>query len=102
MAASLRPARSAGRTQLTSVGSRREWDLRATWVRSSPNAIDPRLEALRDLVQEFGRRFVDQPAVLREQSGGVADIGFRLLHGRHVEEDERLPKVMIGAESADC
>ena len=34
--------------------------------------------------------------------GHVTEIGFRLLHYGHVEEDGRLPDLMISAETADA
>src|SRR3981189_1980783 len=36
-----------------------------------------------------------------EQLVDMANIGFRLLHGRHVKEHERLSQMMIGAEGPD-
>ena len=44
--------------------------------------------------------FVELAAFV-EQFRGAADIGFRLLHHRDVEEDERLAQVMVRAEPAD-
>ncbi|MEH2474393.1 hypothetical protein V1281_004423 [Nitrobacteraceae bacterium AZCC 2161] len=40
-------------------------------------------------------------ATFLEQLVCMADIGFRLLHGRHVQKHERLPQIMIGAEGPD-
>ena len=31
----------------------------------------------------------------------MADIGFRLPHGRYIQKHERLPEMMIGAEGSD-
>jgi hypothetical protein len=36
-----------------------------------------------------------------EELVNTAKIGFGLLHGRHVQENERLPQMMIGAEGPD-
>src|SRR5258708_13550896 len=40
--------------------------------------------------------------MLIEELVGMAEIGFGLLHGRHVQKHKRLPQMMIGAEGPDC
>ena len=40
-------------------------------------------------------------SVVGEELVGAADIGLGLLHHRHVEEDQRLAQMVIGAEAAD-
>ena len=40
-------------------------------------------------------------AVLVEQVAGAADVGLGLRQRRHVEEDQRLAQVVVGAEAAD-
>src|SRR5713101_1967819 len=60
--------------------------------------LDPIRERLHELLQEFAGTIVDELAMFIEELVGMADIGFGLLHGRHVQEHERLPQMMIGTE----
>src|SRR5712671_5610555 len=66
-----------------------------------PDRLDPFRERLHELLQEFTGAVADELAMLIEQLVGMADIGFGLLHGRHVQEHERLPQMMIGTEGPD-
>src|SRR6267378_2314278 len=63
--------------------------------------LDPFRERLHELLQEFAGTIVDELAMFIEELVGMADIGFGLLHGRHVQKHERLPQMMIGAEGPD-
>src|SRR5882724_3856517 len=77
----------------------RAWASDALTLRSGP--LDPVRERLHELLQEFAGAIADQLAMFIEELVGIADIGFRLLHGRHVQKHERLPQMMIGAEGTD-
>src|SRR5260370_41289170 len=63
--------------------------------------LDPIRERLHELLQEFAGAIADELAMFIEELVGIADIGFGLLHGRHVQKHERLPEMMIGAEGPD-
>ncbi len=39
---------------------------------------------------------------LIEEVCGISDVRLRLRHGGNIQEYEGLPKMMIGAKSADC
>jgi hypothetical protein len=60
-----------------------------------------RLDPICELLQEFAGAVADELAVLIEELVGMTDIGFGLLHGRHVQKHERLPQMIIGAEGSD-
>src|SRR5882757_5985372 len=62
---------------------------------------DPIRERLHEILQECVGAVVDELAMFIEELVGMADIGFGLLHGRHVQKHERLPQMMIGAEGPD-
>jgi hypothetical protein len=62
---------------------------------------DPRRELGHDAGQELPRFVSRQASVRGEQISRMADIGFGLLQGRPVEEDERLAQMVIGTEAAD-
>src|SRR5437667_12841865 len=66
-----------------------------------PDRLDPIRERLHELLQEFAGAVVDELAMFIEELVGMADISFRLLHGRHVQKHERLPQMMIGTEGPD-
>src|SRR3984893_16715595 len=66
-----------------------------------PGRLDPIRERLHELLQEFAATIVDELAMFIEQLVGIADIGFGLLHGRHVQEHQRLPQMIIGTEGPD-
>src|ERR1700704_2356673 len=68
---------------------------------SRSDRLDPICERLHELLQEFSGTVVDELALLIEQLIGMADIGFGLLHGRHVQKHQRLPQMMIGTEGPD-
>src|SRR6266481_5424078 len=59
---------------------------------------DPAGEGLHELLQKFLRAGVREIARVVEELRRTADIGFRLLQRRDVEEDERLAQMMVGAE----
>src|SRR3984893_7119588 len=63
--------------------------------------LDPIRERLHEVLQEFAEAVADELAMFIEELVGMADIGFGLLHGRHVKKHERLPEMMIGAEGPD-
>ena len=63
--------------------------------------LDPIRKRLHEVLQEFAGAIADELALLIEELVGMADIGFGLLHGRHVQKHERLPEMMIGAEGSD-
>src|SRR3984893_6821752 len=63
--------------------------------------LDPIRERLHELLQEFPGAVADELAMFIEELVGMADIGFGLLHGRHVQKHERLPQMMIGTEGPD-
>ncbi len=65
---------------------------------SRSDRLDPFRERLHELLQEFSGTIVDELAMFIEELVGMADIGFGLLHGRHVQKHERLPQMMIGTE----
>src|SRR5271163_1848666 len=62
---------------------------------------DPRFIGLHEPLQEFSRSVVDELAVGVEQFVRAADIGFRLRHRGDVQKHQRLPQMMVSAESAD-
>src|SRR2546421_10784273 len=64
-------------------------------------ALDPCRKRLHVFCEEFASRAVRQPAGFVEQFVCTADIGFGHLQRRHVEEDQRLTQMMVGAECAD-
>src|ERR1700761_8227408 len=68
---------------------------------SRSNRLDPVRKRLHDPPQECAGAVTDQRAMFVKQLVDMTDIGFRLLHSRHVEEHERLSQMMIGAESPD-
>src|ERR1700692_1658843 len=63
--------------------------------------LGPVCERLHERLQEFAGAVAGDLALFIEQLVGVANIRFRLLHGRDVEKHERLPQMMIGAEGSD-
>src|SRR6266567_7292573 len=63
--------------------------------------LDPIRERLHELLEEFAGAVVDELTMFIEELVGMADIGFGLLHGRHVQKHERLPEMMIGTEGPD-
>src|SRR6266849_3801684 len=62
---------------------------------------DPIGKRLHELLQEFAGAVADELAMFIEQLVGMADIGFGLLHGWHIQKHERLPQMMIGTEGPD-
>ena len=56
------------------------------------HGVDPGSEALHELRHECAGALVCQLAALVEQLRNVPDIGLRLLHRRHIEKHERLPR----------
>jgi hypothetical protein len=64
-----------------------------------PDRLDSIRKRLHELLQEFAGAIADELAMFIEELVDMADIGFGLLHGRHVQKHERLPEMMIGAES---
>ena len=66
-----------------------------------PDRLDPIRKRLHELLQEFAGAVVYEPAMFIEELVDMADIGFGLLHGRHVQKHQRLPQMMIGAEGPD-
>src|ERR1700688_4535037 len=68
---------------------------------SRSDRLDPLRERLHELVQKFAGAIADELAMFIEELVGMADVGFGLLHGRHVQKHERLPEMMIGAEGPD-
>ena len=65
--------------------------------------VDPIRERRRDLFDQALERPFRQRAVLPERLvGDMAEIGFGLLHHRHVEEHAGLPELVVGAEPADA
>ena len=63
--------------------------------------LGPIRKRLHERLQEFTGAFADELALLIEQLVGMAEIGFGLLHGRHVQKHQRLPEMMVGAEGPD-
>jgi hypothetical protein len=57
--------------------------------------LDPICERLHELQQEFAGAVADELAVLIEEPVGMTDIGFGLLHGRHVQKHERLRQRLL-------
>src|SRR5229473_2541806 len=68
---------------------------------SRSGRLDPIRKRLHDLLQEFAGAFADELAMFIEELVNMAEIGFGLLHGRHVQKHQRLPEMMIGAEAPD-
>src|SRR6476659_2527857 len=66
-----------------------------------PVLLDPLREGLHEFAEELAGAVVRQMAFGVEEVRGVADVGFGLLQRRHVEEDERLAEVVVGAEGAE-
>src|SRR4029077_12798977 len=66
-----------------------------------PDRLDPIRERLHELLQEFAGAVADEIAMFIEELIGMTDIGFGLLHGRHVQKHERLSQMMIGTEGPD-
>ena len=62
---------------------------------------DPARKGVDEGAEEGLGVFHRDPALIVEQGEPAADIGFRLLQHGHVEEDQRLAQVMVGAEAAD-
>src|SRR6266498_42574 len=68
-------------------------------VRSgSDDLLDPRGERLDELAEVLARAFVHQIAVRVEEARDPPDVRLRLLHRRHVQEDEGLAQVVVRAE----
>src|ERR1044072_446552 len=67
---------------------------------STANLCNPFLKSVEIGLQEFLCRFVELPGVI-EKPGRIADIALGLLQRRHVEEHQRLPQVMVRAETRD-
>src|ERR1700693_6434656 len=65
------------------------------------NLLAPIRERLHKLLQKFAGAVADELTMFIEELVGMADIGFGLLHGRHVQKHERLPEMVIGAEGPD-
>src|SRR5437588_2059594 len=63
--------------------------------------LDPLRECLQELAHEFARVVADDRPRIAEHLGGAANVSLGLRHGRNVEENERLAKMVIGAEGAD-
>jgi hypothetical protein len=63
--------------------------------------LDPIGKRLHKLLQEFAGAVAGKLAMFIEALVGMTDIGFWLLHGRHIQKHERLPEMMIGAEGPD-
>jgi hypothetical protein len=65
--------------------------------------LNPIRECLHELLQEFAGAVADELelAMFIEEFVGMADIGFGLLRGRHIQKHKRLPEMMIGAEGPD-
>jgi hypothetical protein len=63
--------------------------------------LDPIRERLHEFLQEFSGAVADEFALLIEELFDMANIGFRLLHGRNIQKNKRLPEMMIGAEGSD-
>jgi hypothetical protein len=53
-----------------------------------PDRLDPIRKCLHERLQEFAGAVADEIAVFIEELVGMADIGFRLLHGRHVQKHQ--------------
>ena len=53
------------------------------------------------MAQEVSGGLVDQFALGVEQFIRTAEIGFRLLHGRHIQKHQGLAQVMVRAKAAD-
>ena len=57
-------------------------------------------------LDELGEKFADplifQRATLIEKFTCTTQVCFRLLHDQHVEENEHLAEMVIGAKPADC
>jgi len=60
---------------------------------------DPRVIGLHEPLQEFPCPIIYELAVRIEQLVGASDIGFRLCHRGDVQKNERLPQMVISAES---
>jgi hypothetical protein len=67
----------------------------------APDRLDPIRERLHELLQEFAGTIINELATFIEELVGTANIGFGLLHGRHVQKHQRLPQMMIGTEGPD-
>jgi hypothetical protein len=63
--------------------------------------LDPGCEARDERPEELSRLLARDAAVVGEQGSGLTDIGLGLLEHRHVESDERLAQVLVGAKAAD-
>jgi hypothetical protein len=63
---------------------------------------DPRFIGLHERLQEFPCPVIGDLAVGIEQLVGAPDIGFGLRYRRNIQEDKRLPQMMVGAEPADA
>src|SRR5258707_13978930 len=86
-------------SRMAAVARACRWPSDALALRS--DRPDPIRERLHELLQEFAGAIVDELALLIEELVGTADIGFGLLHGRHVQQHERVPQMMIAAEGPD-
>src|SRR6266403_783562 len=63
--------------------------------------LDPLRECLQELAHELAGVVADDRARIAEHLGGAANVSLGLRHGRNVEENQRLAKMVIGAEGAD-
>src|SRR5262245_60831570 len=64
-------------------------------------ALYPLGVRVHEILQKFARAIIREHALLIEFVSDAADIRLRHLHARHVEKNERLPQVVVGAEGAD-
>lgn len=69
------------------------------WRRTQ--GVDPRGECFNEAAGKIARAFAREIAIFIEEVFGGADIGLRLRHGRDIETDKCLAKMMVGAKSAD-
>jgi hypothetical protein len=63
--------------------------------------LDPIRKRLHECLHEFPCTVADERAMFIEELVDMANIGLRLLQGRHVEKHQRLPQMMIGAKGSD-
>src|ERR1700754_4162048 len=77
------------------------FELRPCGSTSRSDRLDPIRERLHELLQEFAGAVAGELAMFIKELVDAAEISFGLLHGRHVQKNERLPQMMIGAEGPD-
>ena len=85
------------------IDERRQMECLGEQLARSENHVDPVVESMRQRGQKLLQRTLLELAIgVEAVVGDVAEVSFRLLHHRHVEEHAGLADLMVGAKSADA